>query len=58
MSTKFWGLPKAYLLSLVKEANKDLIAVQNRLRRFETEEMDEVSLFISNRANRRFILKQ
>ena len=58
MSARFWGLPKPYLLSLAKEANNNLTAVQNRLRRFETDEMDEIATFIGSRANRKIILKQ
>ncbi len=58
MTTRFWGLPKEYFLSLIREADQNLIAVQNRLYRFGTEEMDEVAKFIGSRANRRYILRQ
>ena len=58
MLQQFWGLPKTYILDLVKESEKNLTAVQNRLYRFGTYEMNDIADFIGEQSNREYILGQ
>lgn len=54
---KNWGLTLKIVAQLTREANQNLVAVTNRLRRMETEEMLDLAKVLRSPKNRREILR-
>ena len=53
-----WGLNLIIVAKLAREANQNLTAVTNRLKRMGTEEMTDLANFLRSSKNRRSILRR